>query len=428
MAPEDALKSLSPLHRGVLACLWADAAVALAESNRATVSTEALLQAYIGDAAPQWIAGELAARGKGRDCLFRRDDGSVYVTESARWIDLIREGQPMAEGMEIEGKFRRPVKLGKEKPARTFPVDPFALTRRPLTMPGFMSACGASLAAGDTPVGDDKLLFLCLIARHERPSPREQQAACAAFVTGDLDKLMGNYPLAKKAFDDGERPEVRISADAAAPVATPILRSEDVATPRTVDLAISVPEWACQQQQFPFSDRRAQHFLALCVSLYPAREDIMALCKETLPPAAMGRIGWSNSSDLIWRAVADVADRYLAIEPLFLAIAQRNGLAIAKHVADLVHDVVVTTRVHRDGLMAGIDRRVLASMPTYPTLGEQVIRDVWNLLQMGTTANGDNPWLQYLKNGLTLTEGRRESATFRYAIEMTPFMALPGMG
>ena len=66
MAPEDALKSLSPLHRGVLACLWADAAVALAESNRATVSTEALLQAYIGDAAPQWIAGELAARGISR--------------------------------------------------------------------------------------------------------------------------------------------------------------------------------------------------------------------------------------------------------------------------------------------------------------------------------------------------------------------------
>lgn len=237
--------------RKALACLWPEQPATggvsppteekLKLKHVKTTDTAPLFKAYLKGNPPEWITAELLTRStrKGqRDpspCLFLRDGGGVYEAESIQWIEWIRAGAPLGDGMEIDGKFRRPVLIGDEKPEQTFPRDPFpskgARGAQALTMPGFMSACGASLEVEPgKPAASEVISFLVLVREREDPSVREQVEACAQARTGGLPALIAAHPLAKRAWDEGARPESTVSAEPELePAAGPFV--EPTATP-----------------------------------------------------------------------------------------------------------------------------------------------------------------------------------------------------
>lgn len=249
-------ETLAELPLGVrkaLACLWPEPPATGGEVSSPptdeklklkhvkTTDTAPLLKAYLKGSPPDWITAELLSRStrKGQrapsPCLFLKDGGGVYEAESIQWIEWIRAGAPLGDGMEIDGKFRRPVLIGAEKPEQTFPRDPFpskgARGAQALTMPGFMSACGASLEVEPgKPVAPEVISFLVLVREREDPSVREQVDACARARTGGLPALITAHPLAKRAWDGGDRPDPTVSAEPEPePAAGPFV--EPTATP-----------------------------------------------------------------------------------------------------------------------------------------------------------------------------------------------------
>ncbi len=184
---------------------------ALKEKHRATLDTAVLLAEMIKGGA-LWVTEELLERatrknaGLSSPCLFLKDGGGVYEAESAQWIEWIRKGVPLGDGMDIDGKFRKPVRIGEERPAEKFTRDPFG--SGPLTMPGTMSVCGASLEG----VAGEAVSFLVLVCQHEQLSPAEQRKACA-LAKGGLAGLLAEYPLAKRKWDGGSRPEPTVGAE-----------------------------------------------------------------------------------------------------------------------------------------------------------------------------------------------------------------------
>ena len=183
----------------------------LKEKHRATLDTAILLAEMLKGGA-LWVTEELLDRATRRNaglsspCLFLKDGGGVYEAESAQWIEWIRKGVPLGDGMDIDGKFRKPVRIGEERPAEKFTRDPFG--SGPLTMPGMMSVCGASLEG----VAEDAVSFLVLVCQHEQLSPAEQRKACA-LAKGGLAGLFAEYPLAKRKWDGGSRPEPTVGPE-----------------------------------------------------------------------------------------------------------------------------------------------------------------------------------------------------------------------
>lgn len=184
---------------------------ALKEKHRGTLDTAVLLAEMIKGGA-LWVTEELLDRatrknaGLSSPCLFLKDGGGVYEAESAQWIEWIRKGVPLGDGMDIDDKFRKPVRIGEERPAEKFTRDPFG--SGPLTMPGMMSVCGASLEG----VAGEAVSFLVLVCQHEQLSPAEQRKACV-LAKGGLAGLLAEYPLAKRKWDGGSRPEPTVGAE-----------------------------------------------------------------------------------------------------------------------------------------------------------------------------------------------------------------------
>lgn len=190
-------------------------AYALKEKHRETLGTDVLFKAYVADPkGPAWIYDELFARAREQNCLFvEKATGKPYEKETVQWIEWRRANTPLGEGMIIDNVFMRPVALSALVPAQKHLRDPFASGMAPLTMPGHMSVCGASLEKDGKPVGEDEIRFLSLVAMHEKGSPRDHREACETAKAG-LSALLAAYPLAKRAWDDGVRPDATVPARA----------------------------------------------------------------------------------------------------------------------------------------------------------------------------------------------------------------------
>jgi hypothetical protein len=216
-------KGIAPAAARIVAAMSrGDKPKKLKEENRETLDTAVLLAAHIAGG-PAWITDEVLVRSTPKGArlpiasVFLGDDGRIFEAETVQWIDWIRAGVPLGDGMPIGGKHRRPVLLGSEKPAVRHLRDPFGLGPDvPLTMPGLTSVCGASFDGISDAKGDDGIpyveravSFLALVMRDEQPSPIGQRNAVQVAHDG-IEALRKAYPLAAKAWDAGERPRATI--------------------------------------------------------------------------------------------------------------------------------------------------------------------------------------------------------------------------
>lgn len=77
---------------------------------------------------------------------------------------------------------------------------------------------------------------------------------------------------------------------------------------------------------------------------------------------------------------------------------------------------VISAGLSRGALMAGIDRRYVATLPAMPTAASQTHSDVHEMVRAGQLTDGSNPWQQYLTTANHLAGPRREAAVFRAAL------------
>lgn len=86
---------------------------------------------------------------------------------------------------------------------------------------------------------------------------------------------------------------------------------------------------------------------------------------------------------------------------------------------DDVCAAVIYAGLSRGALMAGIDRRYVATLATMPDMASQTKCDVTELARSGPLRDGSNPWRQYLTNAAQLAGPTRESTVFQAALAAT---------
>ena len=446
---------------------------ALKEKHRETLDTAVLFAEYLKGSCPAWITAELIDRSKGQACLFLRDDNKPYEEESVKWIDWIRSGMPLAEGMKIDRKYRKPVRIGDEKPAQRLPVDPFPVGMRgiaPLTMPDYQSRCGASLAIkndkGETVcVAGDVLSFLRLVDKYESPSQREQRDACEMAKVGGMEALKKTWPKASNAWDVGERPESAVPAVpfAEPPASTTAPRGGDVAPAGAVRSGQRIyvagaeeagPMWAALRTAMAPLERQGVKIDDYCLPGYAIakwRSDsaknahaILALLTPAFVASAhfaevdaMAGAGrpvipvFLRSSDLTdtvldgrrgvpataVAACSDKDDAYAEIVSVIRGVLASGAPAKPTWTTETlraVHAAIINRGLDRNTLLAGIPRSLGSSLPRTTDASAQVMLDLNHLPKV--LSDGSNPLREYIANAAHLSRGQREEIVFREAM------------
>lgn len=440
---------------------------ALKEKHRATIDTAILLAEHI-KGGTLWVTQELLERatrptsGLSSPCLFLRDGGGVYEAESVQWIEWLRKGVPLGDGMDIDGKFRKPVRIGEEKAPEKFMRDPFG--SGPLTMPGLMSVCGASLEGVD----GDAVSFLVLVHQHEQLTPAEQRKACA-LAKGGLDGLLKEYPLAKRKWDGGARPEPMVGREQSRnpPVAgggdAPIVGRAPLApppagtAPLVVVLGTAAKGWSSIRAALsqlagagyirlwsdndirPGEDRRiatqrAYAAAAMFVALLNA--DTVALLSDTLQAllgsgrpilpvltgACLVELTPVGHLSVLFRDRPYSGD----LDGVMLASAVRDmaaSLRVAAPVPARLDINVVAAAIissglarSRGALLAGLPPDVVAGLPDANSPSDQVYQDIGALHGMGQILDGSRPLAKYLRSAAMLANQRREAQVFHDAL------------
>lgn len=446
----------------------------LKEKRRETLGTDVLLVEHLKGSAPAWITAELVERSKGQGCLFTKDGGGIYEIESIQWIEWLRAGAPMAEGREIEGKFRRPVRIGQEKPLATFPRDPFPSNARgaaPLKMPGFVSGCGASFESADKPgtlgVTSEALSFLILVSTLEVPSVREQREACETAKKG-IEELRAAFPLAKQAWDEGRRPESTVPAVPFAdpPATTTAPRGGDVARPSgwTPTLCFLGARgdnrelWGRLKGHLSAAQDAGLFRMVSDDDVPPGGEAKKLIAGYTAASDAVLHLATVASISREQRAVTLAFDgpkvpvilgHFAAIDLLFpdlnpipangktiegdkaMAAAAREIVAFAASLRPratlparptwtsetlrAVHAAIVNRGLDRDTLLAGISTSLCASIPRMSKPSDQIMRDLMMLKDVHMS-DGSTPLREYIANAAHLARGQREEVVLREAM------------
>lgn len=471
----EALAALSPLHRAVLSCLWPDTPTApkgrkfKAENPRKYTAAE-IVSFIAADPKQDGLRAEYMRRTGGEPALFYVD-GKLCEAESADRIQRLFDRDPVAPFVTIGGREVKPSGYPDDAPKEDN-EDPYDPGTR-LGQPGDVSArLGVSLAGIDH---ETRQAIRCAVTLDlADASTRELQADAAAAKGCSAIEYLANKPKARREWPTWKKSPLVMPRKAAPgpfadpPATMPAQRDGDVDVARPsgwiptlcfigarVDrdaweklkkhLAVAVrggvfkvisdddvPPGMSVTSTIAANVARSDAVFCLVTPL-TMNDDMTIQLTQTYPgpkvPLILGSIStWNRILPRLHPipadgkpargddALSDMAENIMSFaETLRPRARQSTRPTWTSETLRAVHAAMVSARVDRGTLLAGLPADLVSSLPQATTVSAQLMRDMTTLKDVHMS-DGSTPLREYIANAAHHCRGQREEVVFREAM------------